>query len=129
MKRGHISELELRFGDHGPGYIAKGPRTDVGYVLLPPGKDFPNHYHEHIEEAFYTIAGSVTLWLNGTERFELRAGDYFRCDPFEMHYFVCEGDEAWQALFIKAPHVPGDGIVREWRPGEPVPAIERPSSS
>ncbi len=127
MKRAHVSELELRFGDHGPGYIAKGPRTDVGYVVLPPGGDFPNHYHRHIEEGFYTIAGTVTLWVDGVERHELRAGDYARCDPYEMHYFVNEGSEPWQALFVKAPHVPGDGVVLAWRPGDPVPTIERES--
>jgi mannose-6-phosphate isomerase-like protein (cupin superfamily) len=125
MERANVTQIELRYGDHGPGYIAKGPRTDVGYVVLPPGKDFPNHYHERIEEGFYTIAGSVTLWVGCRERLELRAGDYVRCDPYEMHYFVNEGTEVWRALFVKAPHVPGDGIVVDWRPGEPVPEVPR----
>ncbi len=129
MERANVSEIELRFGDHGPGYIAKGPRTDVGYVVLPPGKDFPNHYHEQIEEGFYTIAGTVTLWIDGSTKFELRPGDYFRCDPFEMHYFVNEGTEAWQALFVKAPHIPGDGVVLAWQPGEPVPQVTRPDQT
>jgi len=56
MHKARVTDVELRFGDHGPGYIVRGPRTDVGYVVLPPGQDFPNHYHETIEEGFYTAA-------------------------------------------------------------------------
>ena len=125
MHRARIEDVELRFGEHGPGYIVRGPRTDVGYVVLPPGQDFPNHYHETIEESFFTVGGSVTLWLNGEQRYELRVGDYFRCDPFEMHYFVNEGSEPWKALFVKAPYAPRDGVVVEWKPGQPRPTIAR----
>ena len=123
MYKARIDETALRFGDHGPGYVVRGPRTDVGYVVLPPGQDFPNHYHETIEESFYTIAGSVTLWIDGSERVDLKAGDFFRCDPFEMHYFVNEGDEPWRALFVKAPFAPKDGVVVNWRPGDPPPRV------
>jgi quercetin dioxygenase-like cupin family protein len=120
----NVQNVELRFGEHGPGYIVRGPRTDVGYVVLPPGQDFPNHYHRTTEESFYTIEGNVVLWINGRERFELGPGDFFRCDPFEMHYFVNEGSTPWKALFVKAPHDPKDGKVVEWRPGNPPPDIE-----
>lgn len=123
MFKGRVTDVELRFGDHGPGYLVRGPRTDVGCVVLPPGKDFPNHYHGSIEEGFYTISGTVTLWLNGRERMTLRPGDYLRCDPLEMHYFVNEGDEPWRALFVKSPYAPKDGVVVEWRPGDPAPEV------
>jgi len=52
-----------------------------------------------------------------------------RITPAAIHTrcttFVNEGSEPWQALFIKAPHVPGDGVVLEWHPGEPVPSVTR----
>lgn len=128
MLRARVADVELRFGEHGPGYIVRGPRTDVGTVVLPPGQDFPNHYHETIEESFYTIGGTVTLWLNGRERHELRPGDYIRCEPFEMHYFVNEGEEAWRALFVKAPYAPKDGVTVPWMPGDPPPPLGSPTS-
>lgn len=121
MIKANTSEVELRFGEHGPGYIVRGPRTDVGFVVLPPGQDFPNHFHKETEESFYTVEGNVTLWINGREKHELSPGDFCRCDPYEMHYFVNEGNEPWKAVFIKAPHNPKDGVVVEWRPGEPPP--------
>jgi quercetin dioxygenase-like cupin family protein len=128
MQKARVSDVELRFGDHGPGYIVRGPRTDVGFVVLPPGQDFPNHYHETIEESFYVVSGTVVLWLNGRERHELEAGDFVRCDPFEMHYFVNEGTEPWQALFVKAPYAPKDGVTVPWKPGEPAPAVGAPTN-
>lgn len=126
MFRAKSSEVELRFGHHGPGYIVRGPRSDVGIVVLPAGQDFPNHYHKNVEESFMTLAGSVTLWIDGRERVELVEGDFVRCDPGEMHYFVNEGDEDWRALFMKTPHDPKDSIVVAWHPGEEPPQKEEP---
>jgi quercetin dioxygenase-like cupin family protein len=124
MYRSHINDVQLRFGTHGPGYIVRGPRTDFGIVILPPGQDFPNHYHRTIEESFLTLEGHVVVYVNG-ERYEFGPGDYFRCDPYDMHYFVNESDAPWRALFVKAPYNPEDGVVAEWKPGDPLPQIER----
>ncbi|WP_161880808.1 cupin domain-containing protein [Deinococcus alpinitundrae] len=122
MHKAKIDETPLRFDTYGPGYLARGPRTDFGVVVLPPGQDFPNHYHERTEETFYTLEGHVVMWTNGL-RIELGPGDYHRCDPMEMHYLVNEGEVPWRAVFIKAPHNPGDGVTVDWKPGQPVPDI------
>jgi len=47
----HINEkdCEYRFGDSGPKYFMRGPRTAVGQARLKPGEDFGNHYHELME--------------------------------------------------------------------------------
>ena len=39
------SEHEDRFDDNGPKYLARGPRSDFGIVMLQPGQDFPAHKH------------------------------------------------------------------------------------
>ena len=128
MRHANLNEVQLRHDTFGPGYLARGPRTDFGVVVLPPGQDFPNHYHETIEECFLTLEGQVTLWTNGA-RVELAVGDYYRCDPYEMHYFVNEGSTPWRAVFVKAPYNPADGITIEWKPGQPVPDISPASAT
>lgn len=125
MHKAKTSEAPYRFGEWGPGYIARGPRTDIGVCRLRPGDTFPNHYHRGLEETFVVLEGQVTLWSNCEEKFTLQEGDLHRCDPYEMHYFVNEADRPWRALFIKAPFDAEDTVVVEWAPGEPVPQIDR----
>lgn len=112
---------EFRFGEYGPGYVLRGPRTDIGVVQLRPGDDASNHYHGAIEESFIVLEGSATVWIDCQQSYTLNVGDIVRCDPGEMHYFVNEGDENFRALFIKAPYDPADGVQVPWVPGEPIP--------
>lgn len=98
----HESEAEYRFGDHGPKYLMKGSQIEIGIVVLKPGQDFPNHYHEAIEENFFVLEGRVDFYLNG-ERRVLQKGDLLRCDKSEAHYLRNPYDEEFKALFVKAP--------------------------
>ena len=111
------SKHEYRFGDNGPKYLARGPRSDFGVVVLQPGQDFQAHKHVRIEEAFFTIEGEVHLYLDG-ECHVLKKGDYIRCDPDEVHYVVNKGDVPWKAVFVKAPYDPKDGVSVDWKPEE-----------
>ncbi|MGO1701207.1 MAG: cupin domain-containing protein [Canibacter sp.] len=131
MERTTLGAAEFRFGEYGPGYIMRGPRTDFGVVQLRPGDDASNHYHAHIEENFVVLEGTSTLWINCDEKYTVTAGDYIRCDPGEMHYFVNESDEVFRALFVKAPFDPNDGVQVPWRPGDELPqeALERINST
>ena len=38
-------EKDYRFGDSGPKYLMKGPRSNFAVVRFNPGQDFPAHYH------------------------------------------------------------------------------------
>lgn len=121
MQRTTLAEAPYRFGEYGPGYLMRGPRTDVGLVRLRPGDDASNHYHAAIEETFYVLEGTATCWIDCTERIELQPGDVIQAEPGEMHYFVNESDQVFKALFIKAPFDPNDGVQVPWTPGQPVP--------
>jgi quercetin dioxygenase-like cupin family protein len=123
MLRNRLANVTFKHGTHGPGYLARGPMCDMGVIRLRPGDDYRNHYHAQSENAFYTLEGEVTLWSDCRDRFTLRAGDFHRCDPMEMHYFVNEGDRPWQAVFVRVPYDPTDTIVVDWRPGDPPPPI------
>lgn len=110
-----------RFGDFGPGYVIRGPRTDFGVVLLRAGDDAGNHYHARIEETFIAVEGECTLWLDGREKFTIAAGDIFQMEPGDQHYFVNESEADFRAVFIKAPYDPEDSVQVPWTPGEPEP--------
>jgi quercetin dioxygenase-like cupin family protein len=119
--RSNQRDLTYKFGQYGPGCLARGPRIDVGVIVLRPGDDYPNHYHAHSENLFFTLEGEAELWSDCRERYPLRQGDLHRCDPGEMHYLVNRGDAVWRAVFVRAPHDPADTIQVTWLPGQPRP--------
>jgi len=119
----HLGEAQFRFGEFGPGYLLRGPRTDVGVVRLRPGDDATNHYHSAIEETFFGIEGEATLWIDGRQSRTIGVGDVYQMQPGEQHYFVNDGAAVFRALFVKAPYDPNDGIQVPWRPGEPEPEL------
>lgn len=104
-----------RFGDHGPKYLQRGPRSDIGVVALQPGQFFPAHKHQRIEENFLVIAGEAHLYVNG-EVHILGVGDFLRCEPGEFHYVINRGTTPWKAVFVKAPYDPTDGVPVDWAP-------------
>lgn len=121
MELTHTGKAEFRFGDFGPGYVLRGPRTDFGVVQLRPGDDASNHYHAKIEESFVVVEGQSTVWIDCERSYELNVGDIVRCDPGEMHYFVNNSDANFRAVFVKAPFDPKDGVQVPWVPGDDVP--------
>ncbi|MFW2514053.1 cupin domain-containing protein [Demequina sp. SO4-13] len=123
MRTASMDDAPYRFGEYGPGYIIRGPRTDVGVVRLRPGDDAVNHYHAEIEETFYVIEGEATLWVDGRRSFNVTVGDAYQLEPGEQHYFVNNSDADFRALFIKAPYDPDDGVQVEWTPGDPLPPL------
>ena len=111
------ADHRYRFDDHGPKYLQRGPRSDIGVVTLQLGQHFATHKHSVIEENFLTIEGEVHMYVNG-ELHRLGVGDFLRCDPGEAHYVVNRGATPWKAVFIKAPYNPTDAPPIEWEPGD-----------
>lgn len=123
MKIQSTQTAPFRFGEYGPGYVIRGPRTDFGVVLLRPGDDAGNHYHANSEETFIAMEGECTLWLDGREKHTIRAGDLYQLEPGDQHYFVNESKGNFRAVFVKAPYDPADSVQVPWIPGEPEPAL------
>ena len=59
------NEREYRFGDSGPKYLMKGPRSNFALVRFNPGEDFQAHYHDVMEENFYILEGKVDIVVDG----------------------------------------------------------------
>jgi len=120
----HEDEVEYRFdGISGPKYLMRGPRADFGLVILKPGEDFQTHYHRAIEEDFFTLSGTVDIYING-ERWTLKPGELCHVPPMTPHYLINRGDEDWKAIFVKAAYDPKDKVNVEWLPGDEMPEIE-----
>lgn len=123
MEHINCCDVEYRFGDYGPAYLMRGPRTGFGVFRLRPGDDMPNHYHAGLEESFFVIEGEATLWIDCKDRYTITEGDLYRAEPGELHYFVNESDAPFRGLFIKAPWDAEDTVQVPWVPGEPIPTI------
>ncbi len=120
----HESSVKYRFnGISGPKYLMRGPRSDFGMVVLMPGEDFQTHYHNHLEENFFTLEGEVDIYING-ERWTLAPGELCHVPPKHPHYLINNGDIPWKAIFVKVPYDPADKVNVSWLPGDPLPVIE-----
>ncbi len=118
----HENEVEYRFdGISGPKYLSRGPRADVGLVILMPGEDFQTHYHRQAEENFYTLEGTCDIYVKD-DLLTLKPGELCHVPPLHPHYLINRGDTPWKAIFFKAPYDPKDKQNVEWLPGgDPMP--------
>lgn len=112
------ADADLRFGDWGPGYLAKADDAAFGVVVLRPGDQFANHLHEHHTESFVIIEGCAELWLKRADCVVLTVGDVLRAEPGEEHYLRNPFTETFRAVFVKTPWVDGDKVDCPWTPEE-----------
>lgn len=103
------AEKEYRFGDSGPKYLMKGPRLSCGIVVLKPGQDFNNHYHEYMEENFLVLEGKIDFYING-ELVTCKSGELIHVEPNETHYLKNNYDETAKAVFILGPFTENDKV-------------------
>ena len=112
----NVSQVEPRFGDWGPGYLAQHDDAAFGVVTLRPGDAFDNHLHNHHEESFLVLDGAIELWRNRSERLDLVQGDFVRCPAGVEHFLRNTGDTVARAFFVKAPGVASDKVDAPWVP-------------
>lgn len=105
----HESELEYRFGDSGPKYLMRGPRANFGVVVLKPGQDFNNHYHNHMEENFFILEGEIEFTIDG-KKVLCKKGDFIHVEPQEAHYLNNTSDSIAKAAFCLAPYQDKDKV-------------------
>lgn len=106
------SEKEYRFGDSGPKYLMRGPRTGCGIVVLNPGQEFKGHYHTVMEENFFMMEGELEFHINGTPIL-CKVGDLLHLEPEESHYLINKSDKPAKAMFILAPYTENDKVEVE----------------
>ena len=95
-------DREYRFGDSGPKYLRKGPRQSAGIVVLQPGQDFKNHYHNIMEESFLILEGKVDIDIDG-KVYTCEPGFLITAEPGETHHLMNNYDKPMKAVFMLAP--------------------------
>ena len=102
-------EKDYRFGDSGPKYLMKGPRSNFAVVRLNPGQDFPAHYHEIMEENFYVLEGKIDIYVDDA-KVTLSKGEFIHIEPNEVHYVKNPYDEPIVMVSTLAPFQEVDKI-------------------
>jgi quercetin dioxygenase-like cupin family protein len=80
----------------------------INLVEIPPGEQIPEHDEtgRDQEEAFYVLAGSPTLLIDGEEH-PVCAGTFARIDPNHSRTVRNGGDQPASVLIISAPRSSG----------------------
>lgn len=102
-------DKEYRFGDWGPKYLMKGPRSNFAIVQFQPGQDFKAHYHNIMEENFYIIEGKVDIEVDGVVH-TLSQGQMIHIEPTEVHYVINRYDETVKMVSTLAPYQEVDKV-------------------
>lgn len=104
----------------------------LNLMNLAPGQRGRIHRHEHQEEVYLVLEGTLTIEADGDERHDLERGELARVAPQVRRRLVNHGSE--RALFIAIggahPHEGRDGVAysdwteTEGRPPQEVPLPE-----
>lgn len=103
-------DKDYRHGDHGPKYLEKGPRMNFGVIQLLAGEVVPPHVHQIMQESFYILEGTVTMYVDGTE-YVLNPGDYIHLEPGEVHKICNFGDMNVKMTVAAAPFAENDKVT------------------
>ena len=90
------NEKEYRFGDSGPKYLMKGPRSNFALVQFQAGQDFKAHYHNIIE-----VDGVCHT---------LKAGQLIHIEPKEVHYVINRSNGPVKMVSTLAPYQEVDKV-------------------
>ena len=102
-------DREYRFGDSGPKYLMKGPRSNFSIVQFQAGQDFKAHYHNIMEENFYILEGEVDIEVDGVVH-HLSQGQMIHIDPTEVHYVINRSNSLVRMVSTLAPFEEVDKI-------------------
>ena len=103
------NEKEYRFGNSGPKYLMKGPRSNFALVQFQAGEDFKAHYHNIMEENFFILEGEVDIEVDGVCH-TLKAGQLIHIEPKEVHYVVNRSNATVKMVSTLAPYQEVDKV-------------------
>ena len=102
-------DREYRFGNSGPKYLMKGPRSNFAIVQFQAGEDFRAHYHKVMEENFYILEGEVDIYVDGVKH-TVKKGQLIHIEPNEVHYVVNNSDSVVKMISTLAPYMDQDKV-------------------
>ena len=103
------NDREYRFGDSGPKYLMKGPRSNFALVQFQPGQDFKAHYHNVMEENFFILEGEVDIVVDNVVH-HLVPGQLIHIEPREVHYVINRGTVPVKMVSTLAPYTDPDKV-------------------
>ena len=103
------NEKEYRFGDSGPKYLMKGPRSNFALVQFQAGQDSKAHYHNIMEENFFILEGEVDIEVDGVCH-TLKAGQLIHIEPKEVHYVINRSNGPVKMVSTLAPYQEVDKV-------------------
>lgn len=103
------NEKEYRFGNSGPKYLMKGPRTNFALVQFQPGEDFMAHYHNIMEENFFILEGKIDIVVDGKVN-HMKKGDLIHIEPGEIHYCINNSDKPVKMVSTLGPYQEVDKV-------------------
>lgn len=103
------NEKEYRFGNSGPKYLMKGPRTNFALVQFQPGEDFMAHYHNIMEENFFILEGEIDIIVDGKVN-HMKKGDLIHIEPGEIHYCINNSNSPVKMVSTLGPYQEVDKV-------------------
>ncbi|MDO8186124.1 cupin domain-containing protein [Conexibacter sp. JD483] len=87
----------------------------INAIVLPPGYDTNNHYHEHQEETYFVHSGRIAISFGDGTTHELGPGGLARVAPHTVRRLrnVGEGDAVYVCVGGKDGYVARDGVKVE----------------
>jgi quercetin dioxygenase-like cupin family protein len=93
------------------GAETQGELLEFEMAVAPNGAVAGAHLHPKQSEVFRTVAGTLTLFLNGV-RHEVAAGSELIVPPGTIHAFANEGSDTGRVLVIVRPALKLEGFIR-----------------
>lgn len=105
MKHGELHHLPEQPVSHDPNIKKRVmfKRGEIPYVTqysqacFLPGQQAPAHAHEDMYEVFLCVRGTGAITVDG-EKYDLRPGHFFLCEPGEMHELLNDGNDSLEIL-------------------------------
>jgi len=92
----HLYEVERR-ARH-----AERPGFRISELQISPTQQVPWHYHSHVQDTFYVIAGQLRLFLRDPkEEVRLDPGDTYSVRPGRAHLVTNGGDTSATFLVLQ----------------------------
>ncbi len=92
----HLYEVERR-ARH-----AERPGFRVSELQISPTQQVPWHFHSHISDTFYVLAGSIRLFMREPkEEIVLKVGETYTVTPKRPHLVVNGGDKSATFLILQ----------------------------